>query len=308
MDTRLLGTFLAVARTGNFTVAAAELHLSQSTVTAQVKALEKELGSRLFDRLPRGARLTATGHRVATEAVGVLEAEARLHAAVGDDAHPVGGVAVGVGDTLCSAPVPRVVAELSRTHPGIDVDLVPLGTDAALDGLRRGRLDLALLLEDADRFPDMVTEKLAEEPLVLLGAPDHPLVTAGTPASWEERAGEPFFRHEEGCSYGDRVARELSGPPGARPRLTRLGSSEAARACVMAGLGLAVLPLTAARGALSAGTLAVVAGPPVPNVPVRLVRHRSRWVSPAARAVVDAFTEYFAAAPEPFGDTRESRG
>ncbi|WP_017588241.1 LysR family transcriptional regulator [Nocardiopsis ganjiahuensis] len=298
MDTRLLGTFLTVARTGNFTVAAADLHLSQSTVTAQIKALEKELGCRLFDRLPRGARLTETGRRIAAEAAGVLEAEARLHAAVGDGTHPVGRVAVGVGDTLCSGPVPRVIAELSRTRPGIEVDLVPLGTDAALDGLRRGRLDLALLLEDEDRFPDMVTEKLSEEPLVLLGAPDHPLVTAETPVGWEELAREPFFLHEEGCSFSDRVARELRGPSGVRPRLTRLGSSEAARACVMAGLGLAALPLTAARDALSAGALATVAGPPVPNVPVRLVHHRSRWISPAARAVVDAFTEYFAAAPK----------
>ncbi|MEH6378580.1 LysR family transcriptional regulator, partial [Streptomyces sp. KLMMK] len=61
MDTRLLHTFLTLARTGSFTAAAAELHLAQSTVTVQIRALEKELGTRLFDRLPRGASITATG-------------------------------------------------------------------------------------------------------------------------------------------------------------------------------------------------------------------------------------------------------
>ena len=59
MDTRLLRTFTTVARTENLTAAAERLHLVQSTVTAQVQALEKELGLRLLDRLPRGVMLTA---------------------------------------------------------------------------------------------------------------------------------------------------------------------------------------------------------------------------------------------------------
>lgn len=299
MDTGLLRTFLAVARTENFTAAAAELHLSQSTVTAHVKTLERELGARLFDRMPRGARLTAAGGRALERAVGLLEAEARLRAAAAGDALPSGTVAVGAGDTLCSAPVPRVIASLRRSHPGIDVHLFPVGTADAVRDLRRGRLDLALLLEDGEGPAALLSEPLAREPLVLIAAPDHPLAAAGAPVTWDDLVRVPFFLHEEGCSYSDRVARELQERPGARPRLTRLGSSEAARACVAAGLGVGVLPRTAARDALAAGTLAALDGPPVPDVPVRLVRHRARWASPAVRAVADAFTDHFAAAAGP---------
>ncbi|MGW3242652.1 LysR family transcriptional regulator [Streptomyces sp. NPDC001070] len=293
MDTRLLTTFLTLARTENFTGAAAELHLSQSTVTAQIKALEKDLGVRLFDRMPRGAQLTATGRRLMTEAADVLEAEARLRGTAAGDAQSGGIVVVGAGETLCSTHLPRVVAALRRTHPDIDVHLFPGSTDTCVEGLRAGRLDVALLLEDAVALPDMTARPLATEPLVFIGAPGHPLAAPGRPVTWEELARETFFLHEEGCSYSDRVARELLNLPEARPRLTRFGSSEAARSCVAAGLGLGVLPRATVGAALRDGTLTAVPGPRIPDVPVQLVRQRGRWTSPAVRSVLDALTDHF---------------
>src|ERR1700743_326237 len=80
MDTRLLRTFATVARTENLTAAAERLHLVQSTVTAQVQALEEELRLRLLDGLPRGVLLTAAGREVRAQAEAVLEAESRLQA------------------------------------------------------------------------------------------------------------------------------------------------------------------------------------------------------------------------------------
>ncbi|MDX2691289.1 LysR family transcriptional regulator [Streptomyces scabiei] len=80
MDTRLLRTFTTLARTGGFTSAAAELHLAQSTVTVHIRTLEKELGTRLFDRLPTGTLLTESGRRLLEGAEEVLDAVARLRA------------------------------------------------------------------------------------------------------------------------------------------------------------------------------------------------------------------------------------
>ncbi|MEU4094044.1 LysR family transcriptional regulator [Streptomyces sp. NPDC026673] len=294
MDTRLLTTFLTLARTENFTGAAAELHLSQSTVTAQIKSLEKDLGVRLFDRMPRGARLTAAGRRLMTEAADVLEAETRLRGTAAGDARTGGIVTLGAGDTLCSTHVPLIIATLRGTHPAIDVHLFPPGTGTAVEGLRAGRLDVALLLEDTVGLPDMTSRPLAAEPLVFISAPGHPLAALNRPVTWEELARETFFLHEEGCSYSDRVARELQGLPEARPRLTRFGSSEAARSCVAAGLGLGVLPRATVRTALHEGTLTALTGPRLPDVPVQLVRRRGRWTSPAVQAVLDALTDHFA--------------
>ncbi|OII67040.1 MULTISPECIES: LysR family transcriptional regulator [unclassified Streptomyces] len=298
MDTRLLRTFRSLARTGNFTTAAAELHLAQSTVTVHVRTLEQDLGARLFDRLPRGAVLTDAGRRLLSEAEAVLDAEARLRAAAAAaDGGPVSGeVVIGAGETLCSARLPGVVAALRRTHPDVGIHLQPSGTADAVDGLRSGRLDLALLLEEEAAYPDLDAERIAEEPLVLVAAPGHPLARgrrAGAAVGWAELAREHFFLHEQGCSYSDRLARELLAVPGVRPRLTRFGSIEAARSCVAAGLGLTLMPRVTVAGALRDGTLAEVAGPRFPDVPVQSVRLRRRWRSPAVGAVVAELGRHF---------------
>ncbi|GAA4811034.1 LysR family transcriptional regulator [Streptomyces ziwulingensis] len=295
METQLIRTFLVVARTRNFTTAAGELHLSQSTVTAQIQTLERTLDVRLFDRVPRGAHLTDAGRRLLPAADAVQDAEQRLRAAARADAVPGGVVAVAAGDTLCSLHLPEVIASLRGSHPGIGVHLRPAGTRAALDALLSGRADLALLLEDTVEHPDAHTEVLAREPLQFVGPPGHPLTTRDTPATWRELAAEDVYLHEEGCSYSDRIAAHLRATAAGDRLLTRLGSSEAVRNCVAAGLGISVLPRSAVHHALAAGTLRPVNGPAVDDVPVRLARHRTRFASPAVRVVAQALTDHFTA-------------
>ncbi|MCQ8192736.1 LysR family transcriptional regulator [Streptomyces rugosispiralis] len=296
MDTRLLKTFAALARTGSFTATATELHLAQSTVTVQIRTLERELGTRLFDRLPSGALPTSAGRRLLTEAEEVLDAEARLRAvaAAGNgDGAVEGPVALGAGESLCASHLPRVIASLRRSHPGIDLHLHPAGSAAAVEGLRTGRLDLVLLLEPDVADADLVARPIAREPLVYVAAPGHPL--AGREAGWDQLAEQSFFVHEQGCSYSDHLVRTLLDLPGPAPRLTRFGSIEAARACVAAGLGLTLLPRATVERQLADGYLAEVHGPAIPPVPVQLTRHRRRWTSPAARAVADELTRLLAA-------------
>ncbi|MFI9721485.1 LysR family transcriptional regulator [Streptomyces sp. NPDC052396] len=297
MDTRVLHTFTALARTGSFTSTAAELHLAQSTVTVQIRALERELGARLFDRLPRGALLTEAGRRLLPRVEDVLAAESRLLAAAQEDGPVAGRVVIGAGETLCSAHLPGVVAALRDRHPEVEVQLEPCGTAEAVAGLRSGRLDLALMLEERPDFAELTARRIGAEPLVLLCAPGHGLAGPVGAVGWAELARESFFLHEQGCSYSDRLARELLAVPGARPRLTRFGSIEAARACVAAGLGLTVLPRTNVADALRDGRLTVVNGPVLGEVSVHLARHRRRTPSRAAGAVADEVARHFVGKP-----------
>jgi DNA-binding transcriptional LysR family regulator len=170
-----------------------------------------------------------------------------------------GQVTVGAGESPCASRVPGVIASLRRSHPGIDVHLHPVGTAAAVEGLRAGRIDIALLLEPEVNLAELVARLIAREPLVYVAAPGHPL--AGHSAGWdEELAAESFFVHEEGCSYSDHLVRTLLSLPGPQPRLTRFGSIEAARSCVAAGLGLTLLPRATVERQLRDGILAVVDG------------------------------------------------
>ena len=259
----MLATFAALARTGSFTSAATELHLAQSTVTAHIQALEKELRLRLVDRLPGGAVLTEAGKRVLDKATLVLAAEAELRGERAEHGPIEGTVRIGAPESLCGQLLPPVVAALRRRHPGVDVTLNPVGTAAAIDALRAGALSLALLIEPSIDAADLVVERLGTLDIAFVADRRTP-VTATT---WAELAHWHWFLLEEGCAYSDEVARLL---PGARA--TRLGSIEATRACVAAGLGLAVLP----GFAVDERRLARFAGPPLTEPDLLLVRHARR--------------------------------
>jgi DNA-binding transcriptional LysR family regulator len=289
VDTRLLRTFLALARTGGFTAAAAELHVVQSTVSSHVQALERRLGARLVDRLPGGARLTDAGHRVARHARDLLDAEQRLLDAARAGDALTGEVRVGAPESVCAYRLPPVIAALAAERPGVRVHLSPVGTAAALAGLTGpgARLDVALVLDD-DLPAERAWRRIGREPVEVVAAAGHP--AAQGPRSWAELAEHPWYLLEEGCSYTDRFVRELAaGAPG-RARTTRFGSIEAVRSCVAAGLGLAVLPRVAVAAQLASGALVRVPGPARPDVALALLTDERRWTAPAVAAVVDAVT------------------
>ncbi|MFJ6725097.1 LysR family transcriptional regulator [Streptomyces sp. NPDC091281] len=289
METRLLRTFAALARTGTFTAAAADLHLAQSTVTVQIRALEKELGVRLFDRLPSGTVLTDAGGRLLERARLVLDAEEELRHEARAAAPLQGRVTLGASESLCAYRLPLAVAALGRGLPAVEIHMRPVVTPAeAARHLRSGRIDFALLLEEEVAEPYVETEVVGHEPLALVAAPGHPLAgLAEGEVTAERLGGETYFLLEEGCSYSDAFARRLAAGPG-RPRVTRFGSVEAVRSCVEAGLGLSLLPEVGVRGALDAGRLRVVGAPGAfPAVAVRMLWLRGLRTAPAARTVRD---------------------
>ncbi|MEU4745773.1 LysR family transcriptional regulator [Actinosynnema sp. NPDC023658] len=269
MDTRLLRTLLVLARTGSFTATAAELHLVQSTVTSQVKALERHLGARLFDRLPSGARLTEAGRQAVEHAREVLTSEQRLRDAVRGSTAVEGEVRIAAPESVCAYRLPQRIADVALRWPGISVHLSPAGTRQALAGVRNGTLDLALALEDSLVAPGLKVTAIGVEPIELVSAPGMVL-------------DERYFLLEEGCSYSDRFVRELS----ATPSITRFGSIEAVRSCVVAGLGWTVLPRVAVAEQLDAGTLQRVRE--LPDSTLFLVTDPRRTPSAAVRAVAAA--------------------
>src|SRR5438045_1669636 len=121
MDIRQLGYFVAVAETGSFTQAAARVHISQSGVSAQIRALEHELGQALFDRSGKSVTLTGAGAAVLPHARAAITAVSGVNQAVDELTGLVHGqVSVGMV-TACSIPsLFDQLADFHRRHPGID--------------------------------------------------------------------------------------------------------------------------------------------------------------------------------------------
>lgn len=290
MDTSWLHTFLTVARLGSFTAAAGELHVVQSTVTARVQLLERELGARLLDRLPEGTTLTREGERAAAYAQEVLDAEERLRGLTTAGAQPCGDVVLGAPESVCAYRLPTAIATVKGAHPAVNVHLMPTGTDATFRGVLSRELDIGLVLDDRPTPPQLTAAAVGREAITLVADPEQPIARRRR-VRLPDLIGYPFFLLEEGCSYSDLFVADLAKTTGQMPRVTHFGSIEAARACVQAGLGLSVLPDVAIEADVADKRLVRLPRPTRPPTPLRLIADRRRSRSPAVQVIVDAITD-----------------
>jgi DNA-binding transcriptional LysR family regulator len=291
MELRHLTSFRAVAHASSFTRAAAQLGYVQSAVTAHVKALEAELGVRLFDRLSGGIALTEPGCSLLEYAERILDLTEEAAAKVGTPSEPAGPVTVSAPETLCAHRLPQVVRELHRHHPKVRI-LFRANPTGALHprlshALAHGEIDLAFVLaERLEPIGTLAVEPLTDEPLVVVASPAHPLAAA---ASVEPKDLDrvPLLLTEQGCPYRTVLERALA-EAGASPEVAgEFTSSDTVKRCAEAGGALGVLAMVSVAAELTAGSLVALpwAGPPL-RVGSYLVWNTARWPSPAIEAVL----------------------
>ncbi|OZE42063.1 MULTISPECIES: LysR family transcriptional regulator [unclassified Rhodococcus (in: high G+C Gram-positive bacteria)] len=178
MELRQLEYFVAVAEEANFTRAAARVHISQSGVSAQIRALERELGAELIDRSGGTATLTTAGQAALTHARATLAAADSVRQSIDDVAGLLrGSVRIGMV-TACT--VPQLFDALARfrsAYPGVELALQEGNSDRLVADVRSGELDLALV-GVAARAPDgLESMVIIEERICAAVAPNHPLAS-----------------------------------------------------------------------------------------------------------------------------------
>ena len=295
MDLTRLRVLAAVAREGSVTAAARSLHYAQPSVSHHLARLEAEVGVPLLERHGRGVRLTAAGRLLAARAEEILgrvgAARDELDALVSLSA---GRVRLAAFPSALATLVPDVVARLARDHPGLGVGLVEAEPPEALDALRRGAVDVALVFEH-DRSPVdaeglRAVPVLAEELFLVRAADD-----AATSAARERAPGVDAVPGNlaaladaawiAGC---ERCRADLVGRcerAGFTPRVAfETDDYVAVQSLVAAGVGVSLLPALALRAHRD------------PRVDVRALPGAARRVlavtygerpSPGAAAVVD---------------------
>ncbi|MFJ9039680.1 LysR family transcriptional regulator [Streptomyces sp. NPDC102406] len=178
MDSEAVRTFVTVADEGQFQVAAQELGISQQAVSKRVAALERELGVRLFTRVPSGARLTLDGQAFLPHAKAVLRALAKATAAVRPGRRPLRVDVMGT-----RAMTAGLIQDFHRAHPDVALYIVALGAagKAVLDAVRAGSVDAAFWARrvPVDQLPPGVrSTRVADEPILLVTGAGHPLAGA----------------------------------------------------------------------------------------------------------------------------------
>jgi DNA-binding transcriptional LysR family regulator len=176
MELRQLEYFVAVAEERSFTRGAERAHVAQPGVSAQIRRLERELGEPLLDRSARTVRLTAVGEAVLPYAEAALQAVAGARLAVDEQRGLLSGrVAVGMV-VACGLPhVPDLLEAFHAAHPAVEIALSEANSDDLVDGLRAGRLDLALVGLAGERPDGIDSVVIIDEPLVAAVPHGHPL-------------------------------------------------------------------------------------------------------------------------------------
>ncbi len=257
MDFTQLKTFRLVAATGSFTQAAAALHYAQSSVTAHIQALEGDLGVQLFQRLPRRVVLTPAGARLLKETDALLQQVEHARQAVHAADAPGGPLTLSAPDTLCIHWLPAVFREFRGAHPQVRLVFRPTPWAELRRRVDDGALDLALVLEEPITEGALHVESLFPTPMVLVAPPDHPLALAG-PVRVQDLREEPLLLTERGCSYRNLFEHALIAA-GVHPGdALEFANVEAIKQCVMAGLGITLLPDLAVRREVARGQLRVL--------------------------------------------------
>jgi len=249
-----LRIFLAVARNKSFARAAEELHLSPPTLSLQVKQLSETVGQPLFEQLGKKIYLTAAGTTLAEASEDI---EARLQR-LAEDLAALQGVERGSLKlailTTVKYTVPKLLGGFCAAHPGIDVAMVVGNREKLLQRLAGNEDDLYIMGQPPEQM-NVISEALADNPLVLVAPPKHPLVGQRGIAP-KKLAHEPFILREPGS--GTRLTAEkffASQGVVLRNRL-EVGSNEAIKQTVAGGLGLAVLSIHTVAAELTLGELA----------------------------------------------------
>jgi len=174
LDTRTVETFLVTADLLHFTRAARALGMAQPTLSAQMKRLEHDLGTPLFDRVGRNVRLTVAGTVFRAQARKAMRTLEEARQAIVDLEGLKGGVLrVGVTHLLATQLLPRVAVAFGKAHPQVRLHLAKATSEQVEQLLARGTLDLGVTFSPPSH-PDTVAERLFVEPLVLALASRHP--------------------------------------------------------------------------------------------------------------------------------------
>ena len=250
LDVKRMRVLREVAAERSFSAAAGKLGYTQSAVSQQIAALERETGTVLIERNPRGIRLTDAGEALVRHAEGILariaDAEAELEAIAGLRG---GRLRLGSFPTAGATLMPKAIAVFSAKHSGVELSLAEADPMESLPRLKAGELDL-VLVDDTSGVLDqdeVEFEHILDDPLHIALPRDHPLA-ARRRLRFEDLADDQWIQPTQACACS-RHAEEACAKAGYAPRVAYESDDfGVVQGLVGAGVGVALLPELALVG------------------------------------------------------------
>jgi LysR family transcriptional regulator, low CO2-responsive transcriptional regulator len=240
-----LRAFEATARLLSVTKAAQELHVSQPTVSVQLKELASAVGTPLFDTVGRRIQLTAAGQAMMETVTEVVGCWQRFESTLSDMQGLVRGRLKIAAVTTAEYFVPDLLGPFAKAHPGVDIDLAVENRDRVVERLEKHSDDLAVMMLPPAHLPLDALPFMAN-PLVVIAAPNHP--RAVKRSQLVQLQDERWLMRENGSGTRT-VALQHFMAQDFEPRIAMsLGSNEALKHAVASGLGIGVISRMAFTG------------------------------------------------------------
>ncbi len=295
LDVRRLRVLKEVAAKGSFSAAAESLAYTQSAVSQQIAALEREAGTRLVDRTARGVNLTDAGRMLVGHADAILarlaDAEAELEAMAGLRG---GRLRLVAFPSAGASIMPEAIARFRERHPAVEVTLAPAEPDEAADMLRAGEADIGVTIETTWAAPgddSLLRAHLLDDPMYLVLPADHPHAARRT-VRMTDLAEEAWILGsvDASCPDGQILVRACN-KAGFEPRIAfQSDDYNAIQGFIAAGMGVCLIPdlaLTNVRKDVAVRSL----GAQAPARRISAITTESGFCSPAKQAMLDVLVE-----------------
>ncbi len=279
MADRRLQVFHTVARLLSFTKAAESLHMTQPAVTFQVRQLEEYFNTRLFDRTHNRISLTAAGERVYEYAAQIFDLYAKMDNAVRDMTGEISGVLIiGASTTIAEYMLPALLGDFKKKYPDVNVHLKVSNSDGIVHMVENNDIDLGVV-EAPVVNKNLVVENCRNDRLVAIVPPQHALA-GKRKVSLQDLQNQAFIAREEGSGTRE-VIEEYISEAGLKATdlniAMELGSPEAIKGAVEAGMGVSIVSEVTIHKELQLGTLVALELEPPLERPFSFVHQKQKF-------------------------------
>ena len=279
MADRRLQVFHTVARLLSFTKAAETLHMTQPAVTFQVRQLEEYFNTRLFDRTHNRISLTEAGSVVYKYADRIFELYNEMELSVREMTGEIrGALTIGASTTIAEYMLPSLLGDFKAKYPDVNIHLKVSNTDGIVSMVENNIIDLGVV-EAPVGNKNLVVETCSPDQLVAIVPPGHPEAGRSN-LTFDDLLKYPFICREEGSGTRDVIKEWLKGADDCTDELNismELGSPEAVKGAVEAGMGISVVSSATIQKELKLGTLVAINLNPSLERPFSFVHQKQKF-------------------------------
>jgi DNA-binding transcriptional LysR family regulator len=262
------------------------MNFAQSTISAQIRSLEEEIGELLFKRIKKRVVLTEAGEKMLFYANKLLSIEEEALADISSKKNHPGTIRLMVPESIAANYFPALIQEFSITYPAINFDISNCSQSGLEIELRSESVDLAFLFSESADFLNLNSEIIFREKLVVISSPKNPLATKKKIDATDLHS-QTLFLPKAGCGYG-LLLRQLVNTDIAKPSsIIEFTSIEAIKNCILNGTGIAILPAKSIQQEIHNKQFVELNWMSNLEIPVVMLWHKDRRISEALRTFMD---------------------